>query len=129
MPPTDLVNHAKLVSTKTPDGSLVTLETVRLGMVVRRGPDWRRTWRDDIHKNQWANPLDKRAGKVRVAGTVVGYTDASSALVGSNSGRAYKWDRIEPESGPAWCVVAWDTGRTSVYPIGGDCGIFSLVRQ
>ena len=51
-------------------------------------------------------------------GTVIGYTDASGKLVGENAKR--KYNEITQDSGPGWCVVHWDYGLKSVYPIGAS---------
>ena len=113
-----LVNHARL-SVAAVAGVPVTLESVQIGLRVRRGRHWRKTWRDDIDKEDVCIP------KERMAGTVRGYTAHTGALVGRNSDRKHPHDRITCANGPGWCVVAWDTGRVSIYPIGAE-GLLSL---
>lgn len=84
---------------------IVTIENVKLGMRVVRNPnDWRSKWRDDKRK----------------PGTIIGYTDMDGFLVGENSKRKHKTDRITYENGPGWCVVCWDSGNKSIYPIGAS---------
>lgn len=89
---------------------LVTLDNVAIGMRVRRNPaHWR--------KNKWRDDGDGGGG------TVVGYTDSGGVLVGENAPRRFATDAfnaITRDTGPAWAVVSWDTGRASIYPIGAS---------
>jgi hypothetical protein len=94
----------------------VTVANVALGARVRRGRTWNKAWRDDVDTSSAACP------RPRLAGTVVGYTDAGGKLVGENSGRQFDTDRITESSGAGWAVVEWDApsraGKRSVYPVG-----------
>lgn len=90
----------------------VSLSSVKLGLRVARGKDWRTgKWRSDVKCGQ------------RCAGTVVGYTDSKGRLVGANTTGEY-YDRFyidaggEPTVGPGWAAVEWDNGNQSIYPIG-----------
>tara|TARA_B110000046_G_scaffold175478_1_gene200214 strand:- start:118 stop:474 length:357 start_codon:yes stop_codon:yes gene_type:complete len=99
----------------------VNNSNIAIGVRVRRGRAWRPTkWRDDLDRWSTAVPMP------RLAGTVVGFTDAGGNLVGENSGRTHATDRVTGESGYGWAVVQWDTGTRSVYPV-GSMGVYSLV--
>tara|TARA_B110000046_G_scaffold164190_1_gene179617 strand:- start:2436 stop:2792 length:357 start_codon:yes stop_codon:yes gene_type:complete len=99
----------------------VNHSNIAIGVRVRRGRAWRPAkWRDDLDRCSTAVP------RPRLAGTVVGFTDARGNLVGENSGRTNATDCVTEESGVGWAVVQWDTGTRSVYPV-GSMGVHSLV--
>jgi len=97
-------------------GTLVTVDNVCLERRVCRGRHWNNKWRDNIDWNSSESP------KSRVHGTVVGYVDDEGQLVGENSGREY--NQVQ-QGKRGWCVVVWDNGKRSVYPI-GDQGVYAL---
>jgi len=90
-------------------GPIVNAENVCLGRRVQWGKHWSKKWRDNI------------SAKERVNGTIIGYVD-ESGLVGVNSEREY--NQVH-EGQKDWCVVKWDNGKQSVYPIGAQ-GLYSL---
>ena len=92
-------------------------------MHVRSGRVWnKKKWRDDIDGSSRSTP------KIRVPGHIIGYTNDEGILVGRNSGREYDTDRITRANGPGWAVVEWETGKSSVYPIGYN-GVHALVSK
>ena len=91
-------------------GPLVTADDVCLGRRVQWGKHWSTKWRDNIGDT-----------KERVAGTIIGYVD-ETGLVGENSNREY--NQVQ-QGQKDWCVVRWDNGKQSVYPIGAQ-GLYSL---
>tara|TARA_B100001559_G_C16435746_1_gene591954 strand:+ start:635 stop:994 length:360 start_codon:yes stop_codon:yes gene_type:complete len=94
-------------------GSLVTSDNVCLERRVRRGRHWNpKKWKDI---NSLTNPNDQ------VSGTIVGYVD-ETGLIGENI--AHKYNQVQ-QGQTNWCVVQWDNGKRSVYPIGAE-GIFAL---
>lgn len=97
-------------------GTLVTVENVCLERRVGRGRHWNTKWRDNIDSDSPETP------KRRVHGTIVGYVDEDKQLVGENAGRTYNQVRQRQQG---WCVVEWDNGTRSVYPIGAQ-GIYAL---
>jgi len=105
---TEYVNHS----------SLVTEDNVCLGRRVCRGKHWSSKWRDNIDHASTETP------KRRVDGTVIGYV-SEDGLVGENSGRHYNQVQANESS---WCVVEWDNGKRSVYPIGAQ-GIYALAYR
>eukprot|EP00966_Prymnesium_polylepis_P072088 1674418-Prymnesium_polylepis.1 len=122
------MNTQKLRSSEL-DAALVdvTANNIFVGARVRRGRVWNKAkWRDDVDTSSATCP------RPRLAGTVVGYTDAVGKLVGENSGRQIDTDRVTEASGPGWGVVQWDAsspsraGKRSVYPVGA-MGVHSLV--
>ena len=113
------MNHSKLRNSFS-DGVDVTLANVYIGMQVRRGRRWRKSWRDDIVRRSLTIP------KLRSFGTVIGFTNANGLLVGENTMRKYPHDSITAANGPAWACVLWtETGVKSTYPIGAE-DLFSL---
>jgi hypothetical protein len=116
-----LVNHAK-IRQENISGQLVSLHNVRIGLRVKRGLHWRRSWRDDIDTN------DTNIPKKRLCGTIIGYTNHNYVLVGKNSRRFYDTDKITEKSPPGWAVVRWDNDKKSVYPIGAE-NLYSLVKK
>ena len=114
-----LINHAKIRREKI-SGKLVTLHNVQIGLQVKRGLHWRKTWRDDIDTN------DTNIPKKRLFGTIIGYTNNIGQLVGKNSTSIYDTDKITKKTGSAWAVVKWYNNKESVYPIGAE-KLYSLV--
>ena len=96
-------------------GELVTIGNVCLDRRVCPGRHWSKKWRDNIDSDSFEEP------KARLQGTIIGYVD-DSGLVGQNSYREY--NQVQ-QGQRKWCVVEWDNGKRSVYPIGAQ-GIFSL---
>lgn len=88
--------------------SVVTVDNVCLGRRVTRGRHWSAKWRDDVADGS-------------TTGHVVGYVDGTG-LVGENAPRQYNQAQ---QGQPSWCVVQWEDGRRSVYPIGAE-GIYAL---
>jgi hypothetical protein len=86
--------------------ALVTSENVSLKCRICRGKHWSSKWRDNEPK---------------VDGTIIGYV-SDNGLVGENVGREY--NQVQ-QGQKDWCVVKWDNGKCSVYPIGAK-GIFAL---
>ena len=98
--------------------TLVDLQNIHLGMIVKRGRDWNnRKWRDDIDRNSTTIP------KTHLSGEIIGFTNAQGALIGENTNRDY--NRIHDSQGPGWCCVRWSNGNESVYPVGAE-HIYSL---
>lgn len=117
----NLVNHDNLSANALgTQGVDVTSSNVFIGLKVRRGRHWNtKKWRDDIDSSSDLRP------KPRVCGQVIGFTDANGHLVGDNTEREYETDRITEANGPGWAVVKWDTGKSSIYPIGSE-DLYSL---
>lgn len=99
----------------TDHGSLVTVENVCLERRVSRGRHWSPKWRDNIDSGSMETP------KPHLGGTIIGYVDANG-LTGQNTGREY--NQVQ-QGQREWCVVEWDNGKRSVYPIGAE-GIYAL---
>ena len=98
-------------------GSLVTVDNVCLDRRVCRGRHWSTKWRDNV------DPRSPETPKGRMHGTIVGYVDDESGrLIGENAARVYNQVR---QNQKAWCVVEWDNGKRSVYPIGAQ-GLYAL---
>lgn len=96
-------------------GPLVTSENVCLERRVCRGRHWNATkWTGDVDN-------DSNAQRGTVSGTIVGYVD-DTGLVGDNVVREYNQVQQGQQD---WCVVDWDNGKRSIYPIGAN-GIFAL---
>lgn len=89
--------------------SLVTPDNVCLGRRVQWGKHWSKKWRDNMMNG------------VRIYGTIIGYVD-ETGLVGINSRR--KYNQVQ-QGQQDWCVVEWDNGKQSVYPIGAQ-GFYAL---
>lgn len=100
-------------------GPLVTADDVCLGRRVQWGKHWSKKWRDNIGDTKEQVPSGYT--KERVAGTIIGYVD-ETGLVGENSNREY--NQVQ-QGQKDWCVVRWDNGKQSVYPIGAQ-GLYSL---
>lgn len=96
-------------------GPLVNADNVCLGRRVQWGKHWSKKWRDNILQNSSSTP------KERANGTIIGYVD-ESGLQGINTKRKYNQVQQGQED---WCVVEWDNGNQSVYPIGAQ-GLYSL---
>ena len=90
-------------------GPLVTPENVCLHRRVEWGKHWSKKWTDNI------------STKERVNGTIIGYVD-ETGLQGINTKREYNQVQQGQQD---WCVVEWDNGKQSVYPIGAQ-GLYSL---
>ena len=84
-----LVNHMKIDIDRTIQADkLVSQDNVHIGLIVKRGLHWRKTWKDDIDKK------DTNIPKKRLHGTIIGYTNNDCVLVGKNSNRIYDTDKI-----------------------------------
>lgn len=104
------MNHDNIIE-YTDHGSLVTTDNACLGRRVTRGRHWNnRKWRDNIDADSAATP------KERVPGTIIGYVD-EKGFVGENAERTY--NQVQ-QGQRGWCVVEWDNGKRSVYPIGAE---------
>jgi len=108
------MNHEN-IREYTVHGSLVTTDNVCLGRRVCRGRHWNEKWRANIDRD--SGP----PSKARVSGTIIGYVD-EEGFVGVNADR--KYNQVQ-QGQRAWCVVEWDNGKRSVYPIGAE-GIYAL---
>jgi len=108
------MNHDNITE-YTDHGSLVTTDNACLGRRVTRGRHWNQKWRDNLDADSTTLP------KARVPGTIIGYVD-EEGFVGENV--AHKYNQVQ-QGQCAWCVVEWDHGKRSVYPIGAE-GIYAL---
>ena len=96
---------------------LVCGDNVCVDRRVKQGKHWNtKKWRDHIDR------MSTEVPKARVHGNIIGYTDEHGKLHGQNTVRQYN----QVQQGQAhWCVVRWDNGNMSVYPIGAQ-GIYAL---
>lgn len=83
---------------------VVTSENVCIGRRARRGRHWSSKWNVDFE------------------GVIVGYTDNCGILHGENVRKQYNQVQGGQQD---WCVVDYDNGKRSIYPIGAQ-GIFAL---
>lgn len=83
---------------------VVTSENVCIGRRVACGRHWSSKW------------------NVESEGVIVGYTDNNGILHGENVQKQYN----QVQGGQqGWCVIEYDRGKRSIYPIGAE-GIFAL---
>ncbi len=116
-----LINHMKIdIDSTIQADKLVSQDNVNIGLIVKRGLHWRKTWKDDIDKK------DTNIPKKRLHGSIIGYTNNDGVLVGKNSMSIYDTDKItEQSSVPGWAVVKWYNDKESIYPIGAE-NLYSL---